>query len=305
MSPSEPSPLDPLDPLDPRNELSEFLRTRRARLQPEDVGLPYFGVRRRVPGLRREELAQLAGVSAAYYTRLEQGNARNVSAAVLEAIADALRLDRAEREHLDHLAKPARRRGRAVPPRPQRVRPQLQHLLDAMDSVPAYVLGRRCDILAWNRLACALLGDFGALPPEQRNMAWLVFMEPATRELYDDWEGKARDMVAGLRMHAGRSPDDPRLAALIGELSVKSPEFRQWWAAHDVRGTGPCTKELHHPVVGRLTLANESMVLPADPDQLLVTYAAEPGSASAEALRLLASWTAGTAETVETSENRA
>ncbi|SEM52549.1 helix-turn-helix transcriptional regulator [Streptacidiphilus jiangxiensis] len=305
MSSSEPSPLDPLDP---RNELSEFLRTRRARLQPEDVGLPYFGARRRVPGLRREELAQLAGVSAAYYTRLEQGNARNVSAAVLEAIADALRLDRAEREHLDHLAKPAPRRGRAVPPRPQRVRPQLQHLLDAMDSVPAYVLGRRCDILAWNRLACALLGDFAALPPEQRNMAWLVFMEPATRELYDDWEGKARDMVAGLRMHAGRSPDDPRLAALIGELSVKSPEFRQWWAAHDVRGTGPCTKELHHPVVGRLTLANESMVLPADPDQLLVTYAAEPGSASAEALRLLASWTAEVAQsaaTAEASDNRA
>ncbi|MEY9872091.1 transcriptional regulator with XRE-family HTH domain [Streptacidiphilus sp. MAP12-33] len=290
MSP-EPPPVDPIDPIDPRNELSEFLRTRRARLQPEDVGLPYFGSRRRVPGLRREELAQLAGVSAAYYTRLEQGNARNVSAAVLEAIADALRLNRAEREHLDHLAKPARRRGRPVPSRPQRVRPQLQHLLDAMDCVPAYVLGRRCDILAWNRMACALLGDFAALPPEQRNMAWLVFMDPASHELYDDWEGKARDVVAGLRMDAGRTPDDPRLAALIGELSVKSPEFRQWWAAHDVRGTGPCAKELHHPVVGRLSLAFESLVLPADPDQMLVTYAAEPGSPSAEALRLLASWT--------------
>ncbi|WP_042429700.1 helix-turn-helix transcriptional regulator [Streptacidiphilus anmyonensis] len=293
------APTDPASaqeapaPLDPRAELSEFLRTRRARLRPEDVGLPYFGARRRVPGLRREELAQLAGVSVAYYTRLEQGNAHNVSAAVLEAIADALRLNRAEREHLDHLAKPAPRRGRtAAAVRPERVRPQLQHLLDAMDSVPAYVLGRRCDILAWNRMAGALLGDFASRPPEQRNMAWIVFMDPASHELYLDWEGKARDVVAGLRMHAGRSPDDPRLAALIGELSVKSPLFRQWWAAHDVRGTGPCTKELHHPVVGRLTLVNETLVLPADAGQMLVTYAAEPGSPSAEALRLLASWTA-------------
>lgn len=282
-------------PIDPRNELSEFLRTRRARLQPEDVGLPYFGARRRVPGLRREELAQLAGVSVAYYTRLEQGNAHNVSQAVLEAIADALRLNRAEREHLEHLAKPAPRRSRTAAARPERVRPQLQHLLDTMDSVPAYVLGRRCDILAWNRLAAALLGDFAARPPEQRNMAWIVFLDPASHELYLDWESKARDVVAGLRMHAGRSPDDPRLAALIGELSVKSPEFRQWWAAHDVRGTGPCTKELHHPVVGRLSLANESLVLPADAGQMLVTYAAEPGSPSAEALRLLASWSAADA----------
>jgi transcriptional regulator with XRE-family HTH domain len=289
-------PHDAPASLDPRSELSEFLRTRRARLQPEDVGLPYFGARRRVPGLRREELAQLAGVSVAYYTRLEQGNAHNVSAAVLEAIADALRLNRAEREHLEHLAKPAPRRGRSAAVRPQRVRPQLQHLLDAMESVPAYVLGRRCDVLAWNRMACALLGDFAALPPEQRNMAWLVFMDPAAHEFYVDWEGKARDVVAGLRMDAGRSPDDPRLAALIGELSVKSPEFRRWWAAHDVRGSGPCAKELHHPVVGRLSLAFESLVLPADADQMLVTYAAEPGSPSAEALRLLASWSATAAD---------
>ncbi|MBF9066808.1 helix-turn-helix domain-containing protein [Streptacidiphilus fuscans] len=278
--------------LDPRSELSEFLRTRRARLQPEEVGLPYFGARRRVPGLRREELAQLAGVSVAYYTRLEQGNAHNVSASVLEAIADALRLNPAERKHLDHLVKPARQRARAVPTRPQRVRPQLQFLLDSMDTVPAYILGRRCELLAWNRMACALLGALGALPPEQRNFAWMVFMDPAAHEFYDDWESKARDVVSCLRMDAGRTPDDPKLAALIGELSVKSPEFRQWWAAHDVRSTGPCQKELHHPVVGRLSLAFEAMVLPADPDQQLITYAAEPGSASAESLRLLASWAA-------------
>ncbi|MEY9845366.1 helix-turn-helix transcriptional regulator [Streptacidiphilus sp. MAP5-3] len=278
-------------PLDPRSELSEFLRTRRARLQPEEVGLPYFGARRRVPGLRREELAQLAGVSVAYYTRLEQGNAHNVSASVLEAIADALRLDAAEREHLDHLVKP-RQRTRAVPARAQRVRPQLQFLLDSMDAVPAYVIGPRADVLAWNRMACALLGDFGAKTPEQRNFAWMIFMDPASHEFYDDWEGKARDVVSCLRMAAGRTPDDPKLAALIGELSVKSPEFRQWWAAHDVRSKGPCQKELHHPVVGRLSLAYEAMVLPADPDQQLITYAAEPGSASAESLRLLASWAA-------------
>jgi hypothetical protein len=161
-----------------------------------------------------------------------------------------------------------------------------------MDSVPAFVVGRRTDVIAWNRMACALLGDFAARPPEQRNLAWIIFMDPAARELYDDWEGKAHDVVACLRMDAGRNPDDPKLAALIGELSVKSPQFRRWWAAHDVLDKGPCTKELHHPVVGRIRLAYEAMLLPADPDQQLVTYAAEPGSASAEALRLLASWTA-------------
>ncbi|WP_055587677.1 helix-turn-helix domain-containing protein [Streptacidiphilus griseoplanus] len=277
--------------MDQRTTLTEFLRSRRARLQPEDVGLPYFGSRRRVPGLRREELAQLAGVSVAYYVRLEQGNARNVSAAVLNAVADALRLDPAEREHLNHLAKPRPRRTRAAG-RPQRVRPALQHLLDAMEGIPAYVIGRRSDVIAWNRMACALFGDFAALPPDQRNMAWLTFMEPASRELYDDWESKARDVVAGLRMDAGRYPDDPRLASLIGELSVKSEEFRCWWAAHDVRDRGPCVKHLHHPVVGRLTLAYETLVLPIDTDQLLMTYHAEPGTPSAEGLRLLASWTA-------------
>ncbi|WP_377272696.1 helix-turn-helix domain-containing protein [Peterkaempfera sp. SMS 1(5)a] len=277
--------------MDQRTALSEFLRSRRARLQPEDVGLPYFGSRRRVPGLRREELAQLAGVSVAYYVRLEQGNAQNVSATVLNAVAEALRLDPAEREHLNHLAKPRPRRPRTTA-RPQRVRPALQHLLEAMEGIPAYVIGRRSDVIAWNRMAGALFGDFSAMPPDQRNMAWLIFMDQASRELYDDWESKARDVVAGLRMDAGRYPDDPRLASLIGELSVKSEEFRCWWAAHDVRGRGPCVKRLHHPVVGHLTLAYETLVLPIDPDQLLVTYHAEPGTPSAEGLRLLASWTA-------------
>lgn len=284
--------------MDQRTELSEFLRSRRARLRPEDVGLTAYGARRRVPGLRREELAQLAGVSVAYYTRLEQGRGQNVSASVLNAIADALRLDRAERDHLTHLARPAGHRPRTAAARPQRVRPAVQNLIDTMENVPAYVLGRRMDIIAWNRLACALLGDFAAMPAAQRNMAWQAFLEPATRELYVDWESKAADLVAMLRLEAGRRPDDPRLTALVGELSVKSEEFRSLWAAHNVRDKCYGVKQLHHAVVGTLTLACETLVLPTDPDQQLVTYHAEPGSESAESLRLLASWTLGTAPEV-------
>ncbi|MER6362285.1 helix-turn-helix transcriptional regulator [Kitasatospora sp. NPDC001527] len=279
--------------MDQRTELSEFLRSRRARLRPADVGLPEYGGRRRVPGLRREELAQLAGVSTAYYVRLEQGHGENVSTAVLDAIARALRLDSAERDHLRRITQPLRRgAGRARTRRPQQVRPELQQLLDAMEGVPAYVLGRRLDVIAWNRLGNALIGDVSALAPEQRNLAWLVFLDPAARELYVDWEGKATDLVGMLRFDAGRDPDDPRLASLIGELSVKSEDFRRLWAAHDVRDKGHGLKELHHPVVGPLTLRYETFRPAGDPDQVLVAYHADPGSASAECLRLLASWTA-------------
>ncbi|WP_033822737.1 helix-turn-helix domain-containing protein, partial [Kitasatospora sp. MBT63] len=290
--------------MDQRTELSEFLRSRRARLRPEDVGLPDYGGRRRVPGLRREELAQLAGVSTAYYVRLEQGHGENVSTAVLDGVANALRLTTAEREHLYRLTKPVHRRPRGAA-RPQRVRPAFQQLLDMMDGIPAYVIGRRLDIIAWNRLACALIGDFAALPPEQRNMAWQVFRDPAARELYDDWEGKATDVVGFLRLDAGSFPDDPRLAALIGELSLKSEDFRRLWAAHDVRDKGHGTKELHHPLVGRLTLQYETLRLPADPDQVLLTYHAEPGSPSAESLRLLASWAATEATEAATASEAA
>ncbi|MFJ9695613.1 helix-turn-helix domain-containing protein [Kitasatospora sp. NPDC101183] len=293
--------------MDQRTELSEFLRSRRARLRPEDVGLPGT-TRRRVPGLRREELAQLAGVSTAYYIRLEQGHGENVSASVLEAVARALRLGPAEREHLLRLVRPSRR---GAPTRPQRVRPAFQHLLDAMDGVPAYVLGRRMDVIAWNRLAAALLGDFGALAPERRNMARLVFLDPASRELYTDWEGKATDTVGSLRLDAGRDPDDPRLASLIGELSLGSADFRRLWADHGIQDKGHGAKRLHHPVVGPLSLCYETL-RPADAGQELVTYHAEPGSASAESLRLLASWAAsgapedtgvaGAAEAVEVVE---
>ncbi|GAA1111166.1 helix-turn-helix domain-containing protein [Nocardiopsis composta] len=275
--------------IDRRSELSEFLRTRRARLKPEDVGLPDYGRFRRVPGLRREELAQLAGVSAAYYTRLEQGNGRNVSVDVLDSIARALRLTEAERAHLTHLAKPKRHKKKPEA-RTQRVRGALRQLLDTMEGVPAYVAGRRSDILAWNRMAAALFGDWGELPAQERNWARLVFLRPDYRELFVDWDSKAADIVSHLRMDAGCYPDDPKLSALVGELSVKSEEFRLLWAAHNVREKGHGTKRFHHPVVGDLTLAFETFHLPDDSAQYLITYHAEPGSPSAEALRLLASW---------------
>ncbi|CAL9440505.1 hypothetical protein SUDANB6_02228 [Streptomyces sp. enrichment culture] len=275
--------------LDRRAELSEFLRSRRARLKPQDVGLPAYGHRRRVPGLRREELAQLAGVSVAYYTRLEQGNGRNVSAEVLDSIARALRLSDAEHAHLTHLAKPKRHKRKAAA-RAQQVRPALRHLLDSLDGVPAYITGRRTDVLAWNRTAAALFGDWDELPAQERNWARLVFLRPAYRELFVDWEQKASDVVSYLRMDAGCHPDDPRLAALVGELSVKSEEFRRLWATHDVKEKSHGTKRLRHPLAGELTLSFETFRLVDDGEQSLITYHAEPGSPSAEALRLLASW---------------
>jgi transcriptional regulator with XRE-family HTH domain len=275
--------------LDRRAELSEFLRTRRARLKPEDVGLPDFGRHRRVPGLRREELAQLAGVSVAYYTRLEQGNGRNVSAEVLDAISRALRLTDAEHAHLTHLAKPKQHKKKQAG-RTQQVRGALLQLLDSIDGVPAYISGRRSDILAWNRMAAALFGDWAELPPQDRNWARMVFLRPEYRDLFREWESKATDIVSYLRMDAGCHPDDPRLSALVGELSVKSEEFRRLWATHDVKEKGYGVKHFRHPLVGDLSLSFESFRLSDDSEQMLITYHAEPGSTSAEALRLLASW---------------
>lgn len=288
-SPTSSEPLPSSAPLDRRAELSEFLRSRRARLLPSDVGLPDFGRHRRVPGLRREELAQLAGVSVAYYTRLEQGNGRNVSAEVLDSIARALRLTDAEHAHLIHLAKGKQHKKKASA-RPQQVRASLGQLLEAMDGVPAYIVGRRSEILAWNRMAAAVFGDWAELPVTERNWARLTFLRPDYRDLFVDWEQKAIDIVCQLRMDAGCYPDDPRLSALVGELSVKSEEFRRLWATHDVKEKSYGLKRMHHPLVGELSLSYESFRVPGDPDQALVTYHAEPGSPSAEALRLLASW---------------
>jgi transcriptional regulator with XRE-family HTH domain len=268
-----------------KRELGQFLKTRRARVRPDDVGLQPYG-RRRVPGLRREELAQLAGVSVDYYVRLEQGRAGHPSEEVLDAIARALRLDDAERAHLVDLSRPVRRR-RTSPT--ERVRPEVRRLIDTLHHLPAMVIGRRMDVLAWNRLAAALVVDWGALPPEQRNSARHFFLDAGARELYSDWKEDARATVAWLRLAAGRHPDDAGLAELIGELSMKSEEFRRLWPRHDVREKTHGTKRFQHPIVGPLTLAYESLALPGDGDQTLVLYTAEPGSKSETALRLLAS----------------
>jgi transcriptional regulator with XRE-family HTH domain len=274
-----------------RSELGEFLRTRRARLRPEEVGLPGYGGRRRVPGLRREELAQLAGVSAGYYTRLEQGQSRNASDAVLDAIARVLQLDETEQVYLRSLAHQkakARRR-----PRPERLRPAVRLLVDAFGDAPALILGRHYDVLAWNRAAHALLaGHLRFEAPEDArgrpNIARLVFLDPHTRELYADWRTKARDTVADVRMCAARYPDDPVLTSLIGELTVHSREFASLWAAHPVQDCAVrYTREFRHPLVGAMTLNNEIMELSNDEGQRMAAFTADPGSPSAEALRLL------------------
>ncbi|ANP55299.1 transcriptional regulator with XRE-family HTH domain [Streptomyces griseochromogenes] len=277
--------------LDRRAELGEFLRSRRARLRPEELGLPDYGGQRRVPGLRREELARLAGVSVDHYVRLEQGRTLHFSEAVLDAVARALRLDAVEREHLYRLARPWSDPDRPEgPPPSQRVRPGLRRLLDLAADVPAYVVGRNTDILAWNRLAAALITDFGALPPRQRNLARLVFLDEGTRSLYADWRGKASDVAAYLRLDAGRHPDDPRMAALLDELSAASEDFRQVWAEHRLKDKTHGRYLYRHPVVGELDLGFETLRLPDDPDQALVAHTVEEGSPSQTALRLLATW---------------
>ncbi|KUJ66846.1 XRE family transcriptional regulator [Streptomyces albus subsp. albus] len=272
-------------------ELGDFLRSRRARIQPEEVGLPGHG-RRRVPGLRREEVAQLAGVSVDYYIRLEQGRGRSVSDAVLDAIGRVLRLDDTEQEYLRAVARPtAARRPPATGHAPARVRPGVRLLLDTMEKAPAFVLGRRMDVLAWNALADALLG-LSQMAPERRNMPRQVFLEPRTRELYPDWLAVAAETVAHLRLYAGNHPQDRRLATLVGELSLASEDFRRLWADHQVKEKSHGVKRLEHPVVGELRLPYETLTIPGEPDQVLVVYTPEPGSQAEERLRLLASWAA-------------
>ncbi|MFG1643698.1 helix-turn-helix transcriptional regulator [Amycolatopsis sp. NPDC049252] len=271
-------------------ELRDFLRARRARVTPADAGLVPEPGARRVPGLRREEVARLAGVSVDYYVRLERGRNLNVSESVLDAIARALQLDETERRHLVALAKPSRRRPRALAP--ERVRPGLQRILDTLTEVPAIVTGRRLDLLAANPLAKALYRDFDAVPPRERNMARFVFLDPLARELYADWESSARSVVATLHLYAGRNPHDPKLAELIGELSVRDHDFRRWWADHDVYQRTHGTKHYRHPVVGDLILGYEALAPTGDQDQVLGVHTVEPGSPSEERLRLLASWAA-------------
>lgn len=271
--------------------LGEFLKSRRSRLRPEDIGLTGYGTRRRVSGLRREEIAHLAGVSVAYYTRLEQGQSRNASPAVLNAIANALRLNEDERVHLVDLARPVRKAKPTA--RQERIRHGVRTLIESFDKVPAVVLGQRTDVLAWNPLAHALLtGHLDPTSPdrpvERPNMARLVFLDDHARDLYVNWTAESRDLVAYLRMVAGRNPDDPHLAALIGELSVKSAEFAALWSAHPVRDKTHGVRDFRHPLVGRLVLSFEALPVPGSTDQRLIAYHAEPGSSSENALRLLA-----------------
>ncbi|MEU5824452.1 helix-turn-helix transcriptional regulator [Streptomyces sp. NPDC047803] len=269
-------------------ELGDFLRSRRARISPEDVGLNSYG-RRRVPGLRREEVAQLAGVSVDYYIRLEQGRGPSVSDAVLDAIARVLRLDETEHAHLRTVARPKARKMSTSSVR--RVRPGLRLLLDLFDRAPAFVLGRRMDVLAWNALGDAL-GGFSGLPAGERNMPRQAFLAPGARELYPDWPAVAAETVAYLRLDAGLHPDDKELAALVGELSLKSEDFRRLWADHQVKAKTYGVKRMVHPVVGALTLPYETLAVPGEPELSLVVYTPEPGSETAERIALLASWAA-------------
>jgi len=269
--------------MDAENRIGRFLRARRELVHPEEVGLPDLG-RRRVPGLRREELAMLAGVSADYYIRLEQGRDQHPSEQVLAALARALRLDEDATAHLHELARPAPRRRRAAT-RPERVSPDLQRLLHTWSQTPAFVLGRRMDVLASNALAGALHAGF----TEGNNLSRVFFLDPAAPAFYADWDRVAAGAVAGLRASAGADLDDPRLTELVGELSLKSEAFRRLWARHDVRDKTSGTKRFNHPQVGELTLGYHSFAVSGAPGQLLTVYHAEPDTPSAQALALLSS----------------
>ncbi|WP_091378495.1 helix-turn-helix domain-containing protein [Geodermatophilus sp. DSM 45219] len=284
--------------MDTRKDLREFLATRRARITPQQAGLPTYGGHRRVPGLRREEVALLAGVSVEYYTRLERGNANGVSDSVLEALVRVLQLDDAERAHLYDLTRGATTaaRGRRRPAR-SAVRPGVQQLLDAMTDVPAFVQNGRLDVPAANPLARALYADLfdGAGPSaagRPPNLARYIFLDPRAVDFFPDWNKAASDAVTQLRAEVGRSPDDRELRELIGEITTRSQHFSTLWATHDVRWHTTGTKRYHHPVVGDLTLAYEAMTLAADPGQTLITFTAEPNSPSQQALALLGSWAA-------------
>jgi transcriptional regulator with XRE-family HTH domain len=277
--------------VDPANDIAEFLTSRRAKVTPEQVGLPTYGPRR-VKGLRREEVASLAGVSVEYYKRLERGNASGVSDGVLGALAHALQLDDAERAHLHDLARaanpvaPQRRRSTQ-----QRVRPVVQRIVDAM-TTPAIVRNSRVDYLSANALGRALYAPVFESREQPANSARFTFLDPAAQDFYVDWERTAKDLVGHLRSEAGRNPYDRDLSNLIGELSTRSQEFGTWWAAHNVRYHQTGVKRLHHPVVGELELSYEVMELSADTGLTVSVYSAEPGSAAQQALDLLASWTA-------------
>ncbi|MFI6306716.1 helix-turn-helix transcriptional regulator [Amycolatopsis thailandensis] len=285
--------------IDPRTEIKEFLRSRRARIAPERAGLPAYGGNRRVKGLRREEVALLAGISVDYYVRMERGSLAGASDGVLDAVASALHLDEAERDHLFHLARQSKAPGGPRRRRPaSAVRPALRQVLDAITDAPAWICNSRYDVLATNHLARALFSPVLAGTRRPANTARFVYLDPeAARTFFVDYDRIARDVAAKLRMEAGRDPHDEELITLVGELSTRSELFRRRWASRDVRLHRSGLKRLHHPVVGRLDLDVESMELPADPGLLLTVYTASTGTAAADGLALLASWAAGQEKT--------
>ena len=288
--------------MDIRSEIRDFLTSRRARITPQDVGLKTFGPRR-VPGLRREEVATLAGLSVDYYNRLERGSLGGASDSVLDALADALQLDEAERAHLFNLARAGQPSSRARRRSPtQTVRPSVQWMLDAMTGSPAFAENGRLDTLAANQLGRALYPAVFKPDRQPTNWARFVFFDPEARTFFDDWDRAAKDCVAILRSEAGRNPHDRELSDLVGELATKSDEFRKLWAAHNVRLHTKGVKRFNHPIVGELELSFNRLEVTADAGLVIMAYAAEPGSRSAEALGLLASWAA--ADEPATAERR-
>lgn len=289
--------------MDNRTETRDFLSTRRAKITPEQAGLAAYGGNRRVPGLRRGEVAMLAGVSVEYYTRLERGNLAGVSESVLESLANALQLDDAERAHLYDLARAASDGGKARrrPIRKQAIRPGVQLTLDAISGSPAFIRNGRLDLLATNSLGRALYSDIYDSPAGPPNHARFLFLDPRSRDFYTDWERAANDTVAIMRTEAGRDPYDRGLSDLVGELSTRSEEFRVRWASHNVRQHYTGKKHFRHRIVGDLHLLYEALELSADAGLTLTVYNAEPGTGTEDALRLLASWAATTPAIAEDS----
>jgi transcriptional regulator with XRE-family HTH domain len=277
--------------IDLRREVREFLSSRRARISPEQAGLPAYGGNRRVKGLRREEVALLAGVSIDYYIRMERGNLAGASDSVLDALASALHLDDAERDHLFALARESGTTAKRRRTKPSAtVRPVLQQVLDAITDAPAWIRNGRHDVLAMNHLARALYAPVLADPRRPANTTRFVYLDPAAEDFFVDYDQIARDAAAMLRLEAGRNPHDEELVALVGELSTRSELFRQRWASQDVRFHRSGRKRLRHPVVGQLDLDFEAMELPSEPGLQLNIYTAAAGTPTADGLKLLASW---------------
>ncbi|RST22885.1 transcriptional regulator [Streptomyces sp. WAC04770] len=272
-------------------ELADFLRRARSQCDPARSGLPTSNRTRRVPGLRREEVALLAGVSPDYYARLEQGRHITPSSAVLDALGRALELDAAGQAHLNDLVGSAHAPKRSRPRAIQRVRPGLRQLIDSLDGVPAMILGRRTDVLATNQIARALFADFEAMRPADRNYARWILLDSDARDLFTDWETQARAAVESLRLELGADPHDAVLQDLVAQLRDESPEFSDWWDTHRVYQRTHGAKNLHHPVVGNLAVSYETFALPGDPESTLFLYSTAPDSPSRQALDLLISWT--------------